>query len=95
MHLRMDPGVQIMRGVGSNTVLKLFLSTKQVETNECEAPESNNMVVDVEFARNSPYTTSGAACTSSAFTWFTWPCLKILGIPSWWSRILRCGVSDS
>ena len=48
-------GVQIKGGVGSNTVLKLFLSTKHVETNECEAPESNNTVADVEFTRNSPY----------------------------------------
>ena len=76
MHLRTAPGVRIKRRVGSNTFLKVFLSTKQVETNECEASESNNMVTRVEFTRNSPYMTSGAACTSSTFTWFTWPCPK-------------------
>jgi hypothetical protein len=62
--------------VGSDTVLKPFLSTKQAETNECDASESNNTVAKVEFTRNSPYMTSGATCTSSALTWFTWPCLK-------------------
>jgi len=71
--------------VGSNTVLKLFLSTKQAETNECEAPESNNMVEEVEFTKNSTYTTSGAACTSSTFMWFTrpWPKFRafLLGAP--------------
>jgi hypothetical protein len=72
--LRTTPGVQIKREVGSNTVLKLFLSTKQGETNEYEALESNNTVARVEFTRNSLYMTSGAACTSSAFMWFTRPC---------------------
>jgi hypothetical protein len=62
--------------VGSNTVLKLFLSIKHVETNKCKASESNSTVADVEFTRNSPYTTSNVVCTSSAFTWFTQPCLK-------------------
>ena len=74
--MRIDPGVRIKRGVGSNIVLKLFLSIKQAETNECEAPESNNTVAEVEFTKNSPYTTSGDACTSSVFTWFTRPCPK-------------------
>ena len=76
MHLRTAPGVRIKRGVGSNIVLKLFLNTKQAETNECEVSESNNTVAEVEFTRNSSYMTSGAACTSSTFTWFTWPCPK-------------------
>ena len=71
--MRTALGVQINKGVGSNTVLKLFLNTKQAETNECDTPESNNMVARVEFTRNSPYMTSGAACTSSALTWFTQP----------------------
>jgi hypothetical protein len=76
MHLRTALGVRIKRGVGSNTVLKLFLSIKQAETNECKAPESNNTVTRVEFTRNSLYTTLGAAYTSSMFMWFTWPCPK-------------------
>ena len=76
VHLRTALGVQIKRGVGSNTILKLFLSKKQAETNECDVPESNNTVARVEFTRNSPYTTSGDACTSSALTWFTRPCPK-------------------
>ena len=74
--MRIAPRVQINKGVGSNTVLKLFLSTKLAETDECDAPESNNTVARVEFTRNSSYTTLGAACTSSALTWFTWPCPK-------------------
>jgi hypothetical protein len=86
VHLRTALGVQIKREVGSNTDLKLFLSTKQGETNEYEAPESNNMVARVEFTRNSPYMTSGAAYTSSMFMWFTWPCLRfgafLLGGPA-------------
>ena len=77
-----------MRGVGSNTILKLFLSTKQAETNECKAPKSNNTIAKVEFTRNSPYTTSGVACTSFVFTWFTRPCPKfwafLLGGPEFW-----------
>jgi hypothetical protein len=89
VHLRTAPGVQINKGVGSNTVLKLFLSIKQAEINECYALESNNTVARVEFSRNSLYTTSGAACTSSALTWFTRPCPKLraflLGGP-----VLRC-----
>ena len=76
VHLRTARGVQINKGVGSNTVLNLFLSIKQAETNECDPPESNNTVARVEFTRNSPYTTPGAACTSSALTWFTRPCPK-------------------
>jgi hypothetical protein len=76
VHLSRAPGVQIKRAVGSNTVLKLFLSTKQEETNKCEALELNNMVARVEFTRNSPYMTSGVVCTSSALTWFTRPCTK-------------------
>ena len=76
MHLRIALGVQINKGVRRNTILKLFLSTKQAETNEYDAPESNNTVARVEFTRNSPYTTLGAACTSSTLTWFTQPCLK-------------------
>ena len=76
MHLRIALGVRINKGVGSNTVLKLFLNTKQAKTNECDASESNNMVARVEFTRNSPYTTLGAAFTSSTFMWFTWPCPK-------------------
>ena len=67
MHLRIALGVRIKRGVGSNTVLKLFLNTKQAKTNKCDALESNNMVARVEFTRNSPYTTSGGAYTFSAF----------------------------
>ena len=59
--MRIAPRVRIKRGVGSNTILKLFLSTKQVETNGCDASESNNMVGRVEFTRNSPYMTLGAA----------------------------------
>ena len=54
LHLRIAPGVQINKGVGSNTVLKLFLNTKQAEINECDVPESNNTVARVEFTRNSP-----------------------------------------
>ena len=74
--MRIALGDRIKRGVGSNTVLKLFLSTKQAKLNECDALESNNMVARVEFTRNSPYTTLGAACTSSALMWFTRPCPK-------------------
>ena len=76
MHLRTAPGVRINKGVGSDIVLNLFLNTKQAETNKCDALESNNTVAIVEFTRNSPYMTSGAAYTSSALTWFTRPCPK-------------------
>jgi len=76
--------VHIKRGVGSNTILISFLNAKQAETNECEAPKSNNTIAEAELTRNSPYTTSGVACTSSALTWLTRPCPKL------WVFLLCC-----
>ena len=51
------PGVRVNRGVFSSIIGTLFLSTKLDDMNECDAPESNNIVARVEMIRNSPSTT--------------------------------------
>jgi hypothetical protein len=83
-----------MRQVESNTILKLFLNTKQVETNECEVPKSNNTIAEVEFTRN--HRTRPQMLLYFLYVHMVHMAFpKILGIPSWWSRILGCGASDS
>ena len=47
------PSVRVNRGVFSNTVGILCLSTKLDDMNECDAPESNNTVARFELTRNS------------------------------------------
>ena len=51
------PSVRVNRGVFSSTVGILCLSANLDDMNECDAPESNNIVARVELARNSPSTT--------------------------------------
>ncbi|PUZ44451.1 hypothetical protein GQ55_8G100300 [Panicum hallii var. hallii] len=56
-HLMSPPGVRVNRGVLSSTVGILCFSTKLEDTNECDAPESNNIVAKTELTKNSPSTT--------------------------------------
>jgi hypothetical protein len=52
-----DPGVQVIRGNFSSTMGILCFSTKLDDMNECDAPESNNIVASTELTKNSPSTT--------------------------------------
>jgi hypothetical protein len=40
---------------------RLYFATYLAEMNECDAPESNSMIVALELARNVPKTTFGAS----------------------------------
>jgi hypothetical protein len=55
------PGIQVNRGAFSSVVGMLCFSTKLEDMNECDAPESNNMVAKTELTRNSASTTPYAS----------------------------------
>ena len=46
------PGIRVNRGNFSSTVDILCFSTKLDDMNECDAPESNNIVARAELTRN-------------------------------------------
>jgi hypothetical protein len=55
------PGVRVNKGAFSSTVGMLCFSTNLEDMNECNAPESNNMVAKTELTRNSLSTTPCAS----------------------------------
>jgi hypothetical protein len=55
-----DPGVWGIRGNFSSTMGILCFSAKLDDMNECDAPESNNIVASTELTKNSPSTTPEA-----------------------------------
>jgi hypothetical protein len=55
-----DLGVRVIRGNFSSTVGILCFSVKLDDMNECDAPESNNIVASTELTKNSPSTTPKA-----------------------------------
>jgi hypothetical protein len=64
-----------------------FSEANLLEMHEWEAPESNNTVALIELTGNVPNTMSGAFCTSSKVTWFTFPFFWLL------LKLWHCGAA--